>query len=424
MSSDRQPISNYMPLGEFAKRVFLLGALVIAALALWELRLVLLLTFLAIIIAISLDVPVRKLENYGFRRGVAVLLVTFATVFILALLLISIGAPLVNQTENLIDELPEAIETLREDYNNAARESVFLPEIDFDIAEGDAEMEATSFFSAENLTGGAIFVTSVGSFVVSLAFNLLVVIIVSLYLLADPETYANAFVAMIPKNRQTLILQLLVDLRQALVAWLVTQLISMTIIAVLIWFSLGVIWQVPNGFALGILAGVLTFIPNFGSVIAAIPGLIFTLAERPSYIVPVLLTYIVVQQLEANVITPMIVKRRLQVPAAALLVFQVMAGVLFGFLGLLLAVPIFMVAIVLVRDLYVDYLLNNINTEVQSRKSEDGSTVLRVTSEHHTTQEIPLKQIFDGRGPLDRSLQEVMQSAMRREQEFPVDHTE
>ncbi len=418
-----EPLSkSFMSIGEFAQRVLLFGALVVGALALWQLRLVLLMTFLAIIVAISLDIPVRRLQRYGLRRGLAMMIVSVVSLLVLIILITAIGAPLVIQTQNLVEDLPGALETLREDYSKLAEDSPILPTFESVNDFGtDNEGTTSSLVSTDTLTGGALLVTSVGSFVVSLAVNLLLVIIVSMYLLADPETYANSLLALTPKHRQSLILQILVDLRQALVNWLVSQLIAMTITGVLIWFTLGIIWGVPNAIALGMLAGVLTFIPNFGSVMSAIPGVIFTLAERPGYVLPVLITYIVVQQIESNLITPTIIKRRLQIPAAALLVFQVMASVLFGFMGLLLAVPLFMVILVLVRDLYVDYLLDNINTSIESRESEDGETVLRVTSSKHSTREIPLRQIFKGSGPFDHSLQEVMQTIARQEQEISAD---
>lgn len=413
-SSPSVHVQHYMPFSEFFKRILLLGSLIVLGLGLWELRVVLMMTFLSIIIAISLDIPVRKLQDYGVQRGLAILVVTFITIIGMISLVTVIGTPVVEQTQNLIEELPPAIETLTEKYNEIAVQSPLLPTWDeFDKMQTNDEV--SSILSAETLTGGALFVTSVGSFVVSLAVNLLLVTIVSWYLLADPETYTNSLVSLIPKYRQILVLRLLVDLRQALVGWLVSQLISMAIIMVMVWFSLGVLWGVPNSIALAMLAGILTFIPNFGSVIAAIPGLIFTLVDRPHYVLPVLITYFIVQQLESNLITPMIIKRRLHIPAAALLVFQVMNGVLFGFLGLLLAMPLFMVLTVLIRNLYVDDFLDNVNTAIESRKREDGETVLRITSNHHSTEEVPLKQIFDGDGPFDLTLQEVMHSLARRE---------
>lgn len=408
------PTVIYMPLGEFAKRVLLLGGLVIAVLAIWQLRLVLLLTFLAVVIAVSLDIPVRTLQQRGLNRGVAIGLVAGATIAGIVILGFVIGTPLVEQTENLFEELPGAMEELFDDWNEFATDTGIVPQVELD-ALNDVD-DTSSILTTETLTGGALLVTSVGSFVLSVAVNLALVIIVSMYLLADPETYANSFLSLIPQNRQAFVLKLMVNLRHALVGWLVTQLFSMTVIGFLVWFSLGVVLGIPNAIALGMVSAILTIIPNFGPIVAAVPGIIFTLAERPSYFIPVIITYIIVQQAEANFITPMFMKRRLNIPAAALLVFQVICGVLFGFMGLLLAVPLFMVLVVLIRDLYVDSVLDNINTSIEAESSDDG-TVLRVTSSHHRTEEVPLRQIFDGDEPLDLSLSEVMRALRGRDKE-------
>ncbi len=413
--------ASYMPFGEFAKRVFLLGGLIIGVLAIWQLRLVLLMTFLAVIIAVSLDIPVRELQQRGLPRPFAIGFVMASTVMLLGLLGFVIGAPVIEQTQNLFEELPDALDRVVSEYNVIATDWDMLPSVS--TTQINPQNGPSGLVTTDTLTGGASLVTSVGSFVLSFAVNLVLIIIASIYLLIDPETYANSVLALIPKNRQEFILRLLVDLRQALVAWLITQLFSMTIITMLLAFILGVIWGVPNAIALGILAGLLTFIPNFGSLIAAVPGIIFTLADRPSYIVPVILTYAFVQQVESNIITPIFVKRRLHVPAAALLVFQVMVSVLFGFLGLLLAVPLFMVILVLVRYLYVDSVLDNLNTEIEARETEAG-TVLRVTSSGHHTQEVPLRQIFDSDGPMDLSLREVMRSISSRREKLATSEQE
>lgn len=407
------PAQNYMPIGEFTKRVLLLAGLIVAGLTLWQLRLVLLLTFLAIIIAVSLDIPVRSLQSRGFKRSLAIIFVGSGTIAGIGLLGFFIGSPLVEQTQNLFEELPNALSELNSDYNTFAAETSIFPKIDLESSASDTN-DTSSLLNSDTLTGGAVLITSVGSLLASVVVNLVLVVIVSLYLLAEPETYANSFLALIPHDRQQFMLKLMVDLRHALVGWLVTQLFSMSIIGFMIWFSLGVLWGIPNAIALGMLAGLLTFIPNFGSIMAAIPGIIFTLAERPGYVIPVMLTYFVVQQVEANFITPMFMKRRLNIPAAALLVFQVMASVLFGFMGLLLAVPLFMVIVVLIRDLYVEQVLDNINTAIEARKSDSGM-VLRVTSSHHQTEEVPLREIFDNDGPLDLSLKEVMRGISRRD---------
>ncbi len=94
-------------------------------------------------------------------------------------------------------------------------------------------------------------------------------------------------------------------------------------------------------------------IPNIGAFLAIIPILIFGLASTtPERILIWLIVYLLIQLAESNVITPSVVKNQLHIPAGAMMVFQLIATVIFGALGLLLAVPLFAVIIVLVRELY------------------------------------------------------------------------
>lgn len=395
---------SYMPLGEFFRRILVLGAFGLTALVIWRLRIVIMMLFLAIIIAISMDVPVRRLQERGLRRGLAIIGVTTTVVLFLILVGIIIGTPLVVQTEALIDELPQAIDTLAEDYAAMSQDIGFLPDVDLDVdSSGDQQP-----LDPNIVASGASVVTAVGGSAISAIINLVLVIIVALYLLAEPKLYADSFLALVPKTHQLRILEILIDLREALVAWLVAQLISMTIIGVLTGTALGFIWGIPNAFALGMFAGIMTIIPNIGTVIAMIPAVIFTLADRPEFVLPVIATYLVVQQIESNLLMPIIVKQRLSIPAAALLVFQVIMGVLLGFMGLLLAVPFFMVIKELVRELYVEDVLNNINTAIEARNTEEGETVVRVTGDNYRTSEIPLKRIFKGANPFEQSVNEIV----------------
>jgi predicted PurR-regulated permease PerM len=329
------------------------------------------------------------------------------TIAVIVLLGLIIGTPVVTETRSLAEELPDAVSTLADDYENLSQQVPFLPSVELgDQVDGTGEGDVLSSGLVEN---GAEIITSIGSSVFSVAFNLFVVIVVSIYLLFEPQSYANSFLSLIPKNRQARFLQVMVDLRQSLVGWLVSQLISMTITAGMTAFMLGVVWGIPNAIALGALAGLLTFIPNFGPFVSMLVGLIFTLTAKPALFIPVLITYIAIQQLEASIITPTVIKYRLSIPAAALLIFQLVAGVLFGFMGLLLAVPMFMVVMVLVRDLYVEDVLDNINTAIESRDTDEGETVLRVKSDRYQTAEIPLKQIFpEDPNPFERTLAQVL----------------
>jgi predicted PurR-regulated permease PerM len=104
---------------------------------------------------------------------------------------------------------------------------------------------------------------------------------------------------------------------------------------------------------LGLLAGVLEFIPFLGPLLAAIPGVLLALAVSPDLALWVLLVYFVVQQLEGYVLTPLIQQFEVRLPGVILLFAVFGFGILFGTLGVILAAPLTVVLYVLVKRLYV-----------------------------------------------------------------------
>jgi predicted PurR-regulated permease PerM len=138
--------------------------------------------------------------------------------------------------------------------------------------------------------------------------------------------------------------------------WLAAQLMSMAVVGLLT--SLGLwIAGMPLVFALGLIAGLLAFIPNIGPIIAIAPALLLAFPEGLSMLVIVLGIYLGVQALESYVVTPLIQQEKVSMPPALVIAVQLLFGVLFGILGLALATPIAAVGMTLIREVYVsDYL--------------------------------------------------------------------
>jgi predicted PurR-regulated permease PerM len=138
--------------------------------------------------------------------------------------------------------------------------------------------------------------------------------------------------------------------------WLVAQLIAMSAVGTLT--ALG-LWLagVPLAFALGLIAGLLAFIPNIGPIIAIAPALLLAFPEGLTTLLVVLAIYIGVQALESYVITPLLQQEKVSLPPALVISTQLLFGVLFGILGLMLATPIAALTMTVVKLIYVeDYL--------------------------------------------------------------------
>ena len=141
--------------------------------------------------------------------------------------------------------------------------------------------------------------------------------------------------------------------------WLVTQLIAMLVIGVVTTVVL-LLLGVKAAFALGLLAGLFEFIPTVGPLLSAVPGVAMGFLDSPEKALTVGLAYLVIQQLEGHVLIPMLMKEGMDLPPALTIVTQAVMALLFGFLGLMVAVPLLAVVIVPIKLLYVEGVVGDV----------------------------------------------------------------
>ena len=139
---------------------------------------------------------------------------------------------------------------------------------------------------------------------------------------------------------------------RALRLWLKGQLIAMVVVGLLTGVGLWLLGM-RSALALGLLAGLLEFIPFAGPLLAAVPAILLALAVGPDMALWVLLLYFAVQQFEGYVLTPLVQQYAVDLPGVILLFSLLGFGTLFGTLGVVLAAPLSVVTFVLVKRLYV-----------------------------------------------------------------------
>jgi predicted PurR-regulated permease PerM len=186
----------------------------------------------------------------------------------------------------------------------------------------------------------------------SLLANVMLVIFVALFFLSDPLSYVQISLHLTPAFYHARLLDLWSELYRTLTHWIKTQFVSVSITVSLVWLVLGLFLGVPYAPIIAVFSGVATFIPTLGAFLPLIPIFIFTLADDPSLILWAIPAYLAIQLLESNVITPMLIREELQLPSGGVLLFQLVGAALFGALGLLLVVPLLLVLVVLVREIY------------------------------------------------------------------------
>ena len=183
----------------------------------------------------------------------------------------------------------------------------------------------------------------------TLAFGLVVAIFVPLYLTASPEPIVNWTLRLFPTDRRTRTREVLSIMRVSLLRWLKGRLLSMAMVGVL-WTGALYLIGIPGALFLGILAGLLEFVPYVGPVVSTVPPVVLALAGDPTDVLWVLLSYLLIQQVEGFLLTPLIEGRVASLHPAVVIVTVTLAGAAFGFLGVFLAVPTTLVVKVLVEE--------------------------------------------------------------------------
>jgi predicted PurR-regulated permease PerM len=183
--------------------------------------------------------------------------------------------------------------------------------------------------------------------------NALIVLIGTLYLAADPRLYRGGLVRLFPPENRSRVQAALAETGSTLRSWLLAKVALMTFVGVATTLGLGLLGM-PMVVALGLLAGLLNFIPNFGPLIAFIPAALIAVTIEPILVVWLALLYYGIQAVENYVLTPIVQRHAAKLAPAVIIFSQIALGVLFGGLGLLFAEPLAAAAQVLIKRLYVD----------------------------------------------------------------------
>jgi predicted PurR-regulated permease PerM len=204
------------------------------------------------------------------------------------------------------------------------------------------------------LSSGGIIgkVTTVGTMAVQILTNILIILFGGIYLAVDPELYRDGFVKLLPAEMRDEVRETLNTAGRALKRWLLGQFVSMIITGALTWLALWVI-GLPSAAGLAVIAGLAEFIPMLGPFLGAVPALLVAFTQGLPAVLWTAVAFIIVQQVESNLIQPLIARESVSLPPAVLLFAIIIFGVLFGVLGLMFAAPLTVVTFVAVKRLYV-----------------------------------------------------------------------
>jgi predicted PurR-regulated permease PerM len=331
--------SAEQPLWAFARRVVVVIGLVALAWLLWRAVDVLLLLLGAVVVAVLLRAladPVARFTPLNGRWAVAAVGVAIVLVLLLAGWLI--GAEVRSQVSDLVDRLPTAWRLLQQRLGVG------------DLGQWLAEQARANIPSAGSVVTSLVGVTTTLG---SILANLVLVVIGGAFLAGEPKLYRRGLVELVPgEGTRARVGDTLDACGEALRLWLLGQLVSMTVVGVLTGVGLWLI-GVPAPLALALLAFLAEFVPLVGPIVAAIPALLLALTQGWTTTLWVLLLYLAVQQVESNMLTPLVQQKAVDLPPALTLFGVVALGVVLGPLGLILGAPLLVVAMVATKKLWV-----------------------------------------------------------------------
>ena len=338
----------------------------------WQIRGTLMLTFAAVILVVLFTMPVRLLvDRLRINRLVAILVSVIGFFVILVLIGIPILRTIGDQYEPLKIAVEGGFQQLRESLTleslqqqNSILKDV-IPIIDDWLAGGGNAAPADDLIGqaisqvtdAIGRLGGTVLPVVGG--VANTILSALIIFFLSMYLLAEPELYVSGIIKLTPIWYRERMRSILWRLDSTLRAWLKVTAVSMIVVAILTGFGLWLVGIKEEAFALGVLAGILSFIPNFGPVVALVPSVAVALVEAPDNVIWVVLIIYGVSFFQSQVISPVLASERMNMPAILILLGQIIFGFFFGFLGLMLAVPLTACVAVLVDEVYVKDVLGD-----------------------------------------------------------------
>jgi predicted PurR-regulated permease PerM len=332
--------------------------LLIALRFLWIAHAIFIVTFLGILLGLAVSRAADFLERVRIPRSVGAPLVVLVGVALMVTIGVTLAPSLRTQVGQLATELPKLVdEAERWLQTTPAKGLVDGPQ---------QQQDGLRAQLAKELRGSFRFLFPIVSSVFGAIGGLVLILFIAMYVAAEPGLYREGILHLVPHNHRNRVREVIETLGVTLRRWLVSRLIAMVVVGVITGVTLALL-NVKGAAALGVLAGLLEFIPFFGPIASAIPAIGVALLDSPQKALYVVVFYFVMQQLEGNVLTPLLLEKRLDIPPVLTVVTVAALGIVFGVIGMLIAEPLLAAVLVTTKMLYVTDVVGD---EVKVGKQE------------------------------------------------------
>ncbi len=348
---------------------------VVLVLAVWEVHTTLLLVLGSIILVVLVTMPIRFLVRLGLRRTPAAVISLLGILGIVILLILLALPSLLEQFSTLGTDFQQGVSEVVSQWQQIQKDPKMRETFPYVATLQDL---MKNFFGEDDLNkiftevtrqlgqaagqlGGSVI--PVVSGVASTLLSLIIVVFLTLYLLAEPRKYEEGAISLFPIWYRPRVRFIIDRIDFTLRLWLQGQLLLMVFAGFVTWLGLAIL-GLNQALALGVLAGLFSFVPNFGPIAALVPSLVVGLVQSPQHIGWIILIIYGTSFLQSQLIAPLLFKESLNLPPVMVLIGQIFAAVFFGFLGIMLAVPMIAILIVIVQEVYIKDILGDKPSEM------------------------------------------------------------
>jgi predicted PurR-regulated permease PerM len=318
--------------------------------------------FLGILFGLAVSAGVNRMDRLRIPRGAKAGLIVLSFIGALVLFGVAVAPTLREQGAELQRKIPESIDRLERwiEEKHGGSLGMVLP------AEPSSSTTQPAATPAQPSTLRERLGTQLGnltrylfpflhSTLAALA-GLLLIIFMAIYIASDPDMYHRGVISMFPARNRRRAGEIFSAIADILRKWLVTQLIAMATICAVTTVVL-LILGVKAAFALGVIAGLLEFIPTVGPILSAVPAIAMGFVDSPEKALYVGIAYVGIQFMENHLLIPLLMKGGMNLPPALTILAQALMALLFGFLGLMCAVPMLAAGMVAVKMLYLERVI-------------------------------------------------------------------
>jgi predicted PurR-regulated permease PerM len=362
------------------RAVLLAFGLVVAYILFRQLITFVIAILITILVSIPLSAGATRLQRVGVPRAIGAFATLLVGLGVLAGLFYLVIPTFVDEIKRFVDQVPDIAKSLERHYRDVTGTSP-----------GEAGHQIKHFLNGYVNDPGKLIgpIESIGLGIVGVVAGLVVVVLTAFYIAVNPRPLVDGILSLFPPDRRGHAQATMDRLRTAWIGWMQGLVVNMLVNGLLLYIGLRIV-GLDYALVFAVLTGLFTVVPYFGAIAAGVPTVLFALSISLEKGLLVLGIYILTHEIEGNVSVPLVMANRVRLHPAMVAIGVVIVGELFGFIGLLVAVPILSAVTILVDELWVKPMAAR-NAAAGEELRASGLAVPESATEEEEEQEEPEK---------------------------------